>query len=165
LIGSVSGSGEIPAGSETASEPAAHLETSCPSCGAGLRVRARYLGRHVRCGRCRGKFLVEPSRASVLDAPTTPIDHGDGPAPTPDPDDPWQGRVEVMRLLDEIASLKGINARLAAEVERLGRERDAARDEFARPRRDSERAAIPFDHGGLAPWLYVGDTSGASGGA
>ncbi|WP_337172949.1 hypothetical protein [Paludisphaera sp.] len=167
LIGSGSGSGEVPAGAAAGAEPGGHVETTCPDCGAGLRVRARYLGRHVRCGVCRFKFRVEPSRASVLDAPADPtVDDRQDPAlaPTPDPDDPWRGRVEVMRLLGEIAGLKRLNARLASEVERLERERDAARDAAAGPGRPAPPIVIPFDHGG-APFLYhVGGAAGTTGG-
>ncbi|OJW12372.1 MAG: hypothetical protein BGO49_21200 [Planctomycetales bacterium 71-10] len=162
LVGSGSSSGEFPAGALPAPEAPGHVETTCPDCGAGLRVRARYLGRHVRCGGCNGKFRVESATASALDAPAPPADHG--PAPTPDPDDPGQGRAEVMRLLDEIAELKAVNARLVAEAERLERERDAALRDLARLRQDRGRPAIPFDHGEAAPFPYLKDAAGASGG-
>lgn len=162
LVGSGSTSGEFPAGAFPAPEPPGHVETACPDCGTPLRVRAKYLGRHVRCGGCNGKFRVDPARASVLEGPT-PVEAGPAPAPTPDPDDPWQGRAEVMRLLDEVAELKARNAALAADVERLERERDAALRELAGRRTGSGRLAISYDHGEAAPFTYLKDTAGMPG--
>ncbi|AMV35832.1 FtsB family cell division protein [Planctomyces sp. SH-PL62] len=110
-------------------EGAGHVEVSCPECGAGLRVRDKYVGRHVRCGGCRAKFLVEPATLDLAAAATTP-----------DPDDPWQGRAEVLRLLDEVAALRDRNQRLQDEVARLERERDAATRELGRIRSEAESA-------------------------
>lgn len=152
-----SGSGEHPVGFADVSGPPGRVGTTCPHCRAGLRVEARYLGRHVRCGGCRGKFRVEPSRVvDVRDAPAPTV--ADPFATTPDPDDPWQGRIEVMRLLDEIAALKTRNASLAAEVERLRTGRDVA------PRQAAEPSAIAFDRGEAAPFTFHNDVVAAAGG-
>ena len=155
--GSGSGSGEHPIGADAVSGPAGRIQMVCPHCRAGLRVEARYLGRRVRCGGCRGKFRVEPSQVvDVLDAPAPTVDHP--LASTPDPDDPWQGRIEVMRLLDEIAALKARDARLAAEVKRLERELDAA------PRQVPEPPTVAFDHVEAAPFTFHNDVAAAAGG-
>ncbi len=159
LFGSGSGSGEVPAGVLAIPDPHGHVETTCPDCGAALRVRSRYLGRHVRCGGCGGKFRVEPARAVSI-APPTAAGLALALAPTPDPDDPWQGRAEVMRLLDELAELKARNTALAAEVERLGRERDAALRELKRLSAGPGRLAIPFDRDDAAPFPYLKDAAG-----
>jgi DNA-directed RNA polymerase subunit RPC12/RpoP len=109
----------------------AHVEVACPDCGAALRVREKYVGRHVRCGGCRSKFLVRADASSTLAAP---------PAATPDPDDPWQGRAEVLRLLDEVSTLRAENDDLRAQVERLDRERETAARELARLQAQAARA-------------------------
>ncbi len=85
------------------------LEVTCPGCSTSLSIRASYVGRHVRCDQCKHKFLVNDA-----------ADDAEGwSAPTPDPDDPHQGRVEVLRLMEEVASLHERNARLEQDVDRL----------------------------------------------
>jgi Zn-finger nucleic acid-binding protein len=107
-----------------------HVVVACPDCGAALRVRERYIGRHVRCGGCRGKFLVRSGASSALDAP--PPSLASAHAATPDPDDPVQGRAEVLRLLVEVSTLRAENDGLRAQVDRLERERETAARELAR---------------------------------
>ncbi len=115
-----------------------HVEVACPDCGAALRVREKYVGRHVRCGGCHAKFLVQFKPASALDGP--PADQAGSPDPTPDPDDPWQGRAEVLRLLGQVSTLRAENDGLRAQAERLEGERDAARREIARLQAEAARA-------------------------
>ncbi|MDG3007541.1 hypothetical protein [Paludisphaera mucosa] len=177
LIASGSSSGEYATSTLLDLEGAEYVAVACPECATGLRVRAKYVGRHVRCGNCRAKFLVDPPGPSVLDAPTTaPYARGgelrpDQAAPTPDPDDPWQGRAEVMKLLDELAALQGRNARLQAEVEHLERERDVALREVARLRSQPVRTGSPaarrfapaFDDGEpTVPFTFLDETARTS---
>ncbi|WP_165246587.1 bZIP transcription factor [Paludisphaera soli] len=139
----------------------AHVEVACPDCGAGLRVREKYVGRHVRCGGCRAKFLVQtgPTSAPVASPPGL----AQPPAATPDPDDPWQGRAEVLRLLDEVATLRAENAGLRARVERLERERDAAGREAARARSTSGRYAPRDDDDDAVTFRFLDEAARASG--
>lgn len=120
-FGAASGSAEYAVGPIVQPKDRPDLIVTCPSCATTLSVRARYAGRHVRCGACRYKFRVEAD-AAIRENPDDPggsrvIDPADGPdARTPDPDfEPG----EVARLIQEVAALRKRNERLLGRHDEL----------------------------------------------
>lgn len=164
-FGSASGSAEYAVGPITAPEDRPDLVVSCPNCATTLSVRARYAGRHVRCGACRHKFRVDAD-AKVRSTPTDhddpllddsdPVDHDER---TPDPD---VTRSDLVRLAEEVAELRERNdlllgrqdelkrevEGLKAQVQQLEADREAAEGRIAdladHVGRNGRRATVPF---------------------
>ena len=134
-----------------------HVAVACPECGVGLRVREKYVGGRIRCGHCKAKLMV-PAEA----APASRV--------TPDPDDPRQGRVEVLRLLGQVAALRARNreqeariAELESRVAELERRREADALEIARLRAEAE-ADSPFERAYAAGLAFIEDDARPPGG-
>jgi uncharacterized protein YbaR (Trm112 family) len=120
-FGEAGGSAEYAVGPVSAPEDESELIVACPSCTTTLSVRSRYAGKHVRCGACRCKFLVDPE--SAVPAGVDPPDPAEPDDRTPDPD---VRRSELARLAEEVAALRervellqGRNDELRREVEDL----------------------------------------------
>jgi DNA-directed RNA polymerase subunit M/transcription elongation factor TFIIS len=159
----------------------------CPSCKTTLSVRARYSGRHVRCGACQHKFRADPDEAN----PASP--HADSASAerderTPDPD---VSPSDFALLTDEIASLRKRNdlllrrydelrrevENLKAQLQQLAAGRDAAQSPSAEPKEriahNSHRLALvgraPLDDadhphdGHRATFPFLPERSAASG--
>ena len=70
-FGSASGSAEYAVGPVGVPDEQSDLVVSCPECATTLSVRARYAGRHVRCGGCQHKFRVDPDATAPANSPST----------------------------------------------------------------------------------------------
>lgn len=143
-FGSASGSAEYAVGPVGAPEEQPDLVVSCPQCATTLSVRARYAGRHVRCGGCQHKFRVEPAAA-----PNNPPGHdiepdgsSDSEERTPDPD---AKRSELARLIEEVAALRDRNDLLLRRYDDLKRLVDDLNGQVQQLEADRERAESRID--------------------
>jgi hypothetical protein len=164
-FGSASGSSEYAVGPVEAPEGPPDLVVSCPKCATTLSVRARYAGRHVRCGGCQHKFRVDrearaadDSAARLADDPAS----ADAEGRTPDPE---AKRSELSRLIEEVAALRDHNTLLLrryddlkrqvddlnALVQQLEADRDAAESRIADLTDRIDRNASLIGPLGLAP--------------
>jgi len=136
-FGEAAGSAEYAVGPVAAPEDESELTVTCPNCTTTLSVRTRYAGKHVRCGACRCKFLVDAESAISASAAAPLVDPDEPDDRTPDPD---VRRSELARLAEEVAALRervellqGRNdelrrevAGLRVQVRRMESEREAA---------------------------------------
>ncbi|MDR3623410.1 MAG: hypothetical protein P4L85_29020 [Paludisphaera borealis] len=139
-FGTVSGSAEYAVGPVAPADDESELIVSCPSCATTLSVRARYEGRHVRCGACRHKFRVVADSSAPATPTTPPIadsDPVDHDGPTPDPD---VTRSELAHLNQEVATLREWNDLLLGRHDELKREVESLRAQVQRVEADREAA-------------------------
>ena len=138
-FGSASGSAEYAVGPVGAPEEQPDLVVSCPECATTLSVRARYAGRHVRCGGCQHKFRVPPG-AAPANSPGRLIDDpgsADAEERTPDPD---AKRSDLARLIEEVAALRDCNALLVRRYDELKRQVDELNAQVQQLEADRETA-------------------------
>ncbi len=139
-FGSASGSAEYAVGPVGVPDEQSDLVVSCPECATTLSVRARYAGRHVRCGGCQHKFRVDPDATAPANSPDRLIDDPRSSEPearTPDPD---AKRSEISRLIEEVATLHDQNALLIRRYDDLKRQVDDLNAQVQRLETDRERA-------------------------